>query len=141
MAVPSLSTSSYDSAANKYKELSARYSGNAGVKNAEQNAGSYASRAGSQAAASAMSGARSAGMSKSQAALMAANAGSKAATEGFNSGVNAYLQSGQNAVTNQGQLLSSEYNKDIARDQRKLQKKAQPWRITEGVATGISNAL
>ena len=159
MSAPKYDTSNYDAAANKYKELQDKYSGEGAYKQAE--AESYntakqhavAENAGGTAGANAQASARSAGMSRSKAiatgAQMSGNAAANAYGNTYNnaynnaytSNLNARLTSNQNAIDSQGKLMDMEQQKDTNKYNSDSNRYSARMGLAGGIFNGIANAL
>lgn len=160
MSAPKYDTSNYDAAANKYKELQNKYTGDSAYNKAEssayqaakRNASEVASRAaenaGSTASANATAAARSAGMSRSKAiatgAQMAGNAAANAYgnTYGntynntYSSNLTSKLGANQNAINSQNQLMGMEQQKDT----NKYNSDSNKYSALTGLASGALTA-
>lgn len=165
MSAPKYDTSNYDAAANKYKELQDKYSGEGAYKQAEaesydtakQHAGeiaqTVAENAGGTAGANAQAAARSAGMSRSKAiatgAQMSGNAAANAYGNTYNnaynnaytSNLNARLTSNQNAINNQEKLMGMEQQKDTNKYNSDSNRYSAGMGLAGGIFNGIANAL
>lgn len=149
MSAPSYNTSNYDAAANKYKALQDKYSGEAGwnlaEKQSQASADKIAANAGSTASAEASRAARSSGMTRGQAAAMGASQGALAAQNSYG---NAYanarsqaLQNNQNTINNQTNLMNMEQQKDTNRYNSSVNKYSAGMGIAGGIFNGIAGAL
>lgn len=149
MAAPKYDSSNYDAAANKYRELQDKYSGengwNLAEKQSSESADKVAANAGSIASAEASRSARSAGMTRGQAAAMGASQGAKAAQDAYG---NAYsnarsqaLQNNQNAINNQDSLMGKEQQKDTNNYNSESNRYGAAMGAVGGVFNGVASAL
>ena len=163
MSAPKYDTSNYDAAANKYKELQDKYSGENAYKQAEiesydtaknhagEIAQTVAENAGGTAGANAQAAARSAGMSRSKAiatgAQMSGNAAANAYGNTYNnaynnaytSNLNARLASNQNAINNQANLMGMEQQKDTNKYNSDSNRYSAGMGLAGGILNGIAN--
>lgn len=163
MSAPKYDTSNYDAAANKYKELQDKYSGENAYKQAETEsydtaknhageiAQTVAENAGGTAGANAQAAARSAGMSRSKAiatgAQMSGNAAANAYGNTYNnaynnaytSNLNARLASNQNAINNQANLMGMEQQKDTNKYNSDSNRYSAGMGLAGGILNGIAN--
>lgn len=145
MSAPSYESSNYDAAAKKYQDLQDKYTGEAGYalaeKQAQNSAETVAANAGSNASAEASRAARTSGMTRGAAAAMGAAQGANASANAYNSAyTNARAQSLQNnanTVNAQGNLLSSEMQKDT----NKYNSDSAKWNAGMGIAGGVFNGI
>lgn len=165
MSAPKYDTSNYDAAANKYKELQDKYSGENAYKQAETEsydtaknhageiAQTVAENAGGTAGANAQAAARSAGMSRSKAiatgAQMSGNAAANAYGNTYNnaynnaytSNLNARLASNQNAINNQANLMGMEQQKDTNKYNSDSNRYSAGMGLAGGIFNGVASAL
>lgn len=163
MSAPKYDTSNYDAAANKYKELQDKYSGENAYKQAETEsydtaknhageiAQTVAENAGGTAGANAQAAARSAGMSRSKAiatgAQMSGNAAANAYGNTYNnaynnaytSNLNARLASNQNTINNQANLMGMEQQKDTNKYNSDSNRYSAGMGLAGGIFNGIAN--
>ena len=163
MSAPKYDTSNYDAAANKYKELQDKYSGENAYKQAETEsydtaknhageiAQTVAENTGGTAGANAQAAARSAGMSRSKAiatgAQMSGNAAANAYGNTYNnaynnaytSNLNARLASNQNAINNQANLMGMEQQKDTNKYNSDSNRYSAGMGLAGGILNGIAN--
>lgn len=149
MAAPEYSSSNYDAAATKYRELQNKYTGENGWKlsedQASESAGKVAANAGSTASAEASRAARSSGMTRGQAAAMGASQGALAAQNAYG---NAYsnaktqaLQNNQNTLSSQDTLIKGGQDKDTNKYNSDSNRYGAAMGAVGGVFNGIANAL
>lgn len=149
MSAPKYSSSNYDAAATKYKQLQDKYSGENGWNLAEsqasKSADTIAANAGSTASSEASRAARSSGMTRGQAAAMGASQGALAAQSAYG---NAYtnarsqaLQNNQNTINSQGTLMGYEQQKDTNKYNSDSNRYGAAMGAVGGVFNGIASAL
>lgn len=165
MSAPKYDTSNYDAAAEKYKELQDKYSGESAYKQAEAEsydtaknhageiAQTVAENAGGTAGANAQAAARSAGMSRSKAiatgAQLSGNAAANAYGNTYNnaynnaytSNLNARLANNQNAINNQANLMGMEQQKDTNQYNSESNRYSAGMGLAGGIFNGIASAL
>lgn len=165
MSAPKYDTSNYDAAAEKYKELQDKYSGESAYKQAEAEsydtaknhageiAQTVAENAGGTAGANAQAAARSAGMSRSKAiatgAQLSGNAAANAYGNTYNnaynnaytSNLNARLASNQNAINSQANLMGMEQQKDTNQYNSESNRYSAGMGLAGGIFNGIASAL
>lgn len=165
MSAPKYDTSNYDAAAEKYKELQDRYSGEGAYKQAESEsfdtakkhageiAQTVAENAGSTASANATAAARSAGMSRSKAiatgAQMAGNASANAYgntygntyNNAYNNNLTSRLNSNQNAINNQTKLMDMEQQKDTNIYNSESNRYGAGMGLASGLLSGAATAM
>ena len=165
MSAPKYDTSNYDAAANKYKELQDKYSGEGAYKQAEaesydtakQHAGeisqTVAENAGGTAGANAQAAARSSGMSRSKAiatgAQMSGNAAANAYGNTYNnaynnaytSNLNARLANNQNTLNSQAQLMGMEQQKDNTKYNSESNRYSAGMGLAGSVFNGVAGAI
>lgn len=165
MSAPKYDTSNYDAAAEKYKELQDKYSGESAYKQAEAEsydtaknhageiAQTVAENAGGTAGANAQAAARSAGMSRSKAiatgAQLSGNAAANAYGNTYNnaynnaytSNLNARLASNQNAINSQANLMGMEQQKDTNQYNSESNKYSAGMGLAGGIFNGVASAL
>lgn len=165
MSAPKYDTSNYDAAAEKYKELQDKYSGESAYKQAEAEsydtaknhageiAQTVAENAGGTAGANAQAAARSAGMSRSKAiatgAQLSGNAAANAYGNTYNnaynnaytSNLNARLANNQNAINSQANLMGMEQQKDTNQYNSESNRYSAGMGLAGGIFNGIASAL
>lgn len=165
MSAPKYDTSNYDAAAEKYKELQDKYSGESAYKQAEAEsydtaknhageiAQTVAENAGGTAGANAQAAARSAGMSRSKAiatgAQLSGNAAANAYGNTYNnaynnaytSNLNARLASNQNAINSQANLMGMEQQKDTNQYNSESNRYSAGMGLAGGIFNGVASAL
>lgn len=142
---PSYDSSNYDAAAQKYKELQSKYSGEQGWNLAQSqattSANQAATQAGQTAGAQAAGAARAAGMSRAKAAMTGASiAGNTTANSYgglYNSALSAANANNKSAIDAQNALMAGEQQKDT----NKYNSKAAEWSATTGAIGGALSGL
>ena len=145
MSAPSYDSSNYDAAAEKYKQLQDKYTGengwNLAQSQATESAKDVAAQSGQTAGAQAQGAARSAGMSRSKAIATGAQASGATSANAYNSaystGLSNSLQNNANTVNAQGNMMNSEMQKDT----NEYNSKAAKWNAGMGLAGGIFNGV
>ena len=149
MSAPSYSSSNYDAAADKYRELQEKYTGengwNLATKQATEQAQLQSAQAGQVAGANAQGAARSAGMSRSKAIATGAQASGNTTANiynsAYNTGLSGSLQNNQNAINSQGTLMGYEQQKDTNKYNSDSNRYGAAMGAVGGVFNGIASAL
>lgn len=146
---PSYDSSNYDAAAQKYKELQSKYSGEQGWNLAQSqattSANQAATQAGQTAGAQAAGAARAAGMSRAKAAMTGASiAGNTTANSYgglYNSALSAANANNKSAIDAQNALMAGEQQKDTNKYNAQAAKYSAEMGAWGGFLGGAAKAL
>ena len=149
MSAPKYSSSNYDAAADKYRQLQDKYSGengwNLATRQATEQAQKQSAQAGQVAGATAQGAARSAGQSRSKAIVTGAQASGNASANtygsAYSSGLNSALQNNQNTINSQGTLMGYEQQKDTNKYNSDSNRYGAAMGAVGGVFNGVASAL